>query len=252
MDRTTSLAGRTLLVTGGAHRVGAAIVRRLAAQGARVLVHYHGSEAAARELVAGLPGDGGGACFQADLGDPEGARRLFAACAAAGESPDGLVHAAASFLRRSFEETTTEEWDHTFDLNLRSLFLLVQELARFRGEAGGDVVAICDSAALELWTEYLVHSVAKAAMVPLIQGLAKALAPRFRVNGVIPGPVLPPAAMSPEELAAIRERTLLKRLGDPDHVAQAVQFLLTCDYATGSMVEVTGGSQFWRQERGKG
>jgi NAD(P)-dependent dehydrogenase (short-subunit alcohol dehydrogenase family) len=52
--------------------------------------------------------------------------------------------------------------------------------------------------------------------------------------------------MSPEELAVIRDKTLLKRLGDPDHVAQAVEFLLTCDFATGSMVEVTGGAQLWR------
>ena len=76
--------------------------------------------------------------------------------------------------------------------------------------------------------------------------LAKALAPSFRVNGVVPGPVLPPDDMPETELAAILERTLLKRLGDPRHVAQAVEFLLVCDYATGSMVEVTGGSQLWR------
>jgi pteridine reductase len=244
MDLESSLAGRTVLVTGGAHRVGAAISRRLGDKGARILVHYHRSEGAARDLVRALPA--GGACFTADLGRPDGPRSLLAACVAAGESPDAIVHSAASFLKRSFAETTTEEWDETFALNVRSLFLLAQEFVRLRGAQGGDIVALCDSGALELWTAYLAHSVAKAAVIPLVKALAKALAPGFRVNGIIPGPVLPPAGMSEEQLAVIREKTLLKRLGHPDHVAQAVEFLLTCDYATGSMIEVTGGAELWR------
>src|SRR6476660_3411020 len=96
MDPKTTLAGRTILVTGGAHRVGAAISRRLGEKGARVLVHYHRSDAQARELLRGLPA--GGACFAADLGTPDGPRQLLAACVAAGESPDAIVHSAASFL----------------------------------------------------------------------------------------------------------------------------------------------------------
>ena len=244
MEPKTTLAGRTLLVTGGAHRVGAAISRRLGERGARVLVHYHRSDAEARALVQSLPA--GGACFAADLGSPDGPRQLLAACVAAGESPDGIVHGAASFLNRPLLETTAEQWDQTFALNLRALFLLAQEFLKLRGEKGGDLVAIGDSGGLELWTGYLAHSVSKAAVIPLVKALAKAMAPAFRVNGVIPGPVLPPYEMSPEELAVIRDKTLLKRLGSPDHVAQAVEFLLTCDYATGSMVEVTGGAQLWR------
>ena len=224
--------------------MGAAISRRLAEKGARILVHYHQSSAAAEDLVRGLPA--GGASFAADLGQPDGPRSLLAACVAAGESPDSIVHSAASFLKRSFLETTAEEWDETFALNVRALFLLAQELVRLRGPQGGDLVAICDSGALELWTAYLAHSVSKASVIPLVKALAKALAPGFRVNGVIPGPVLPPAGMSEEQLAVIREKTLLKRLGSPDYVAQAVEFLLTCDYATGSMIEVTGGAQLWR------
>jgi pteridine reductase len=207
-------------------------------------VHYHRSETEAQDLVRGLPA--GGACFTADLGEPDGPQSLLAACVAAGESPDSIVHSAASFLKRSFAETTVEEWDQTFALNVRSLFLLAQELVKLRGVQGGNLVAICDSGALELWTGYLAHSVAKAAVIPLVKALAKALAPAFRVNGVIPGPVLPPAETSEEQLAVIREKTLLKRLGSPEHVAQAVEFLLTCDYATGSLVEVTGGAQLWR------
>ncbi|HVR10811.1 MAG TPA: SDR family oxidoreductase [Thermoanaerobaculia bacterium] len=237
-------AGRSILVTGGAHRVGGAISRHLGARGARVLVHYHRSEEEAAAMVAGLPA--GGAAFGADLASPGGPRRLFDACAAAGEAPDAVVHAAASFLRRPLLDTSAADWDAVQALNLRAFFLLAQELARARGERGGDLVAIGDAAALELWSGYLAHSVAKAALIPLVKALARALAPRYRVNGVIPGPVLAPPGTPPEELERMRRQTLLQRLGDPDDVAQAVEFLLRCDFATGSWVEVTGGSQLWR------
>ncbi len=237
-------AGRTILVTGGAHRVGEAISRHLAGLGARVIVHYHGSAAKAAALVAGLPA--GCAAQGADLIGAEGPRRLFDACAAGGQLPDAVVHAAASFLNRPWLATSAADWDAVHALNLRAFFLLAQELGRRRGEAGGDLVAIGDAAAFELWTGYVAHSVAKAALIPLVKALAKAMAPRFRVNGVIPGPVLPPDDAPPDEVERIRERTLLKRLGSPAHVAQAVEFLLRCDFATGSWVEVTGGSQLWR------
>lgn len=244
MDARGPLAGRTVLVTGGARRVGAAISRHLGERGARVLVHYHSSDREARELVASLPQ--GGAAFAADLGAADGPCELFDACEAAGEAPDAIVHGAASFEHRTLFETTASDWDRIFALNLRSLFLLAQELGRRRQGRGGDLVAITDAAGIELWTGYLAHSVAKAGVISLIKVLAKALAPAFRVNGVIPGPVLPPDEASDTEVAAMQARTLLKRLGDPRHVAQAVEFLLTCDYATGSLVEVTGGSQLWR------
>jgi len=244
MEISASLTGRTILVTGGGHRVGGEICRHLSGLGARVLVHYHRSDTAARALAAALPP--GALLFQADLGSAQGAKDLLVSCTAAGATPDGIVHAAASFLKRSLSETTAEQWDEVFALNLRALFLLAQEFARQRGESGGDIVAIGDSGGLELWTGYVAHSVAKAAVIPLVKILAKALAPKFRVNGVIPGPVLPPTGTSEGDLAAMRERTLLKRLGSPVDVARAVAFLLTSEFMTGSWIEVTGGANLWR------
>src|SRR5437588_3136318 len=158
------LAGRTILVTGGAHRVGGAISRHLGRCGARVLVHYLRSAREATALVAELPA--GGAAFAADLGDADAPRQLFDACAAAGELPDAVVHAAASFLHRPALETTAADWDGVMALNLRAFFLLAQELAGRRGENGGDLVAIGDTAGVELWSGYLAHSVAKGALVP--------------------------------------------------------------------------------------
>lgn len=250
MDRIPTLAGRALVVTGGARRLGAAITRHLASRGARLAIVHSASARAAAQLLGelGAGGETAGAhvAVQLDLAAPDSGRELFARLDAAGFAPDGLVHAAASFLHRGVLETTVEEWDATFALNLRSFFLTATELARRRGGRGGDLVAIADAAALELWSGYVAHAVSKAALLALVRALAKSLAPGFRVNAVIPGPVLPPDGTPPEELERMRRRTLLERLGRPENVAETVEFLLTNDYVTGAAIEVTGGSTLWR------
>jgi NAD(P)-dependent dehydrogenase (short-subunit alcohol dehydrogenase family) len=249
------LGGRTVLVTGGAHRVGQAITRELAARGARVVVHHHASEEAARALAAELPH--GALPLAADLAAADGPGRLLAACAAAGALPDAVIHSAASFLRRPVLDTSAEEWDEVFALNLRAFFLLARDFARrhaaagegsAEGAAGGDrcLVAISDSGAYELWIGYAAHCVAKAALLPLVRVLAKALAPAVRVNAVVPGPVLPEPGASPERRRAIERRTLLGRIGEPADVARAVAFLLENRFTTGTVLEVTGGAHLWR------
>ncbi len=235
---------RCVLVTGGAHRVGAAIARRLAAGGARIAIHFHGSEEPARRLAEELPG---ARCFQADLSRANAPQALLGDCAAAGMSPDAIVHAAASFLNRPLASTTSDDWDAVMALNLRAFFLLARDYEALRGEAGGQMVAIADSGARELWPGYLAHCVSKAALLDLVQALAKAMAPRFRVNAVVPGPVLPPDGTDAEEAKRLAARTLLGRIGKPDDVARAVEFLLDSDYATGAIVDVTGGAHLWRR-----
>src|SRR5690348_3339653 len=116
---TGSLRGRTVLVTGGARRVGAAIARRLASTGARLAIHFYGSDGDARNLIEEI--GGGAAAFQADLSSVDGPVALLDACARKGMSPDAVVHAAASFLRRPLATTTAAEWDAVMALNLRSL-----------------------------------------------------------------------------------------------------------------------------------
>jgi len=246
MDRP--LSGRVALVTGGGHRVGERIVRSLAGAGADLVVHAHRSIDRARALASGL--ETRGVALEADLTDAAAPAQLLDRAAELGFHPDILVHSAAGFLHRGPLETTAVEWDQVFALNLRSFFLLSTELARRRGERGGDLVAIADTAAIELWPGYLAHSVSKAALVALVRGLAKSLAPAYRVNAVMPGPVLAPDETSEVERARMAERTLLKRLGRPKDVARAVLFLLDCDFATGSVVEISGGSTLWRGEVG--
>ena len=269
-DPSASLAGRTVLVTGGAHRVGEAICRELAARGARVIVHHHASGEPARALAAELPH--GALALAADLAAADGPSQLLAACAAAGALPDAIVHSAASFVRRPVADTSAADWDAVFALNLRAFFLLARDFASRHGvggearrpgggggEAAGEaasgaeaaaadrcLVAISDSGALELWTGYAAHCVSKAALLPLVQLLAKALAPAVRVNAVIPGPVLPEPGTTPERRDAMERRTLLGRIGEPSDVARAAAFLLENRFTTGTLLEVTGGAHLWR------
>lgn len=236
------------MVTGGARRLGAALVRHLGGLGARVVVHHRSSAAPAATLLRELPS--GSLAIAADLALADGPARLIAEAASRQALPDSIVHAAASFVRRPVLETTATEWDAIFALNLRSFFLLAQAFVRTRGEAGGALVAIGDSGGLELWPAYVAHCVAKAGLATLVQALAKALAPRYRVNCVLPGPVLPPEGTSPADRAAMAERTLLGRLGEPADVARAVELLLVDEFITGALLPVNGGAHLWRRAGG--
>lgn len=220
------------------------MVRHLSNLGARVIVHCFQSRDEAEALVASLPTVG--AVARADLSSPEGAGHLYAQLETMGESPDLLVHAAAGFERAGLRDSDAALWDRVLALNLRSFALLAREMERQRGRRGGDLIAIADAAALELWPGYLAHSVAKAGLVALVKALAKGLAPAYRVNAIVPGPVLLPEDTPEAEAEQIRRRTLLERLGNPEDVAKAVAYLAGASFSTGAVLHVTGGSELWR------
>jgi pteridine reductase len=240
LEEEISLGGETVLVTGGARRVGAAISRAIAARGGRVLVHTRRVGDEARHFVASLPS--GAVLLTGDLSASDGPQRLLADAEAAGASVSAVVHAAASFVQARPLELDGAAWNDVFDLNLRAFYLLAQAFERHREDGGGSLVAIADSGALEL-------CVSKSALIRLSEALAKAMAPRYRVNVVVPGPVLPPEQASAEEKDRIAARTLVGHLGEPEDVGRAVVFLLQNSFCTGTTLEVTGGAHLWRSRR---
>lgn len=240
------LADRVAVVTGSAHRVGKAIALGLAAQGMRLVIHYHRAADEARRTLAELRELGVRATSQqADLSTEAGADALFAALD--GEFADlaVLVNSAAIFQRTAVLSMNVADWDRVLDTNLRSAFLCSQRAARrmLASDHGGAIVNISDLSAFQPWADYPAHSVSKAGLDMLTRVMAKALAPTIRVNAVAAGPVEKAQGWDDARWEAIGRRLPLRRTGRASDVVEAVVFLLTQDFITGETLVVDGGGR---------
>lgn len=237
-----ALEGRVALVTGAGRRVGRAIAVALGARGMRVVVHYHRSTEGAHETARHIRDAGGLATVsQADLLDVGEAERLVDRTVESEGGLFALVNSAAVMERTPVGETTAASWDTMFALNVRAPYFLAQRAAPALRAAAGAIVNIADLAAYETWPAFVPHSMTKAAVVQMTRGLAHALAPGIRVNGVAPGVVLLPEGCGEDVAERLRATTPLRRLGAPDDVAGAVVYLLEAGYVTGEVIKVDGG-----------
>lgn len=236
------IKGKVAVVTGGARRVGRVIARALAGSGADILVHHHASEIEASEAVREFRGYGvRSEAVQADLTQPSQVQELFDRLDGLWGRLDLLVNNAAIFERATLEEITPEAWDRVIALNLRAPLLCSQAAVPLMGSTGGSIINIADVAAFQPWPGYIHYCVSKAGLVMLTRGLARALAPRIRVNAIAPGPVLPPPGSAADQIDNLADLTVLKRLGAPEDVAGAVLYLAESDFVTGSTLVVDGG-----------
>jgi pteridine reductase len=241
--RDGSGAAPRALVTGGAVRVGRAIALALGDAGWRVAVHYRRSEEEAGEVVSRLSDAGAdGVALQADLEDPAAIDALFEGAREALGGLDLLVNGAAIFPRHDPMRVSAEEWDRVFAVNLRAPFLCARAAARLMAASGGCIVNLIDTGWDEAWPGYVPYVASKAGLASVTRGLARAWAPKIRVNGVAPGPVLlPPGEDSEEERRDAAGRTALGRVGSPGDVAGAVLYLAGAGYVTGEIIRVDGG-----------
>lgn len=234
--------GKVALVTGGAHRVGRALVLGLAEAGADVAIHYHGAAGEAAETAAAARDLGRRAeTFQADLSMPDSATTLANAVAESMGRLDILVNSASLFEAGRFREVTAEAWDRVMAVNLRAPFLLLRATAPLLEASKGVAVNIADLAGVQVWPAFPHHGVSKAGLIHLTRVAARALAPDVRVNCIVPGTVLPPEDYTEEQIERSAARTALGRIGSPDDVVEALLFLVRSDFATGSIVTVDGG-----------
>jgi pteridine reductase len=236
------LKGKRALVTGGARRLGRAIAIELARAGADVAVHYHQSAAEAADTVAELRAAGviAGAA-QGDLADPQACERVVDEAAALLGGLDLLVNSAGIWGPTPVGAATAERWDALVDTNVRSAFLLAQRAAPLLRASRGAIVNITDVGVERPWRSHAAYLASKGALVALTRALALDLAPEVRVNAVAPGTVLLPDGWTAEQSERAARRTLLRRLGRPEDVGQAVVFLAGADYVTGAVLPVDGG-----------
>lgn len=240
---------KVALVTGASRRIGRAIALDLAAQGWAVGVH-HGSRAEeADDVVRVIAAQGGvAAAFGTDLADAAALDLLMADCHRRLGPVCCLVNNASAFIEDSIASLDVRTWDRQFAINLRAPVLLAKALAgQLEEGADGNVINIIDQRVLNPTPEFLSYGLAKAGLFAATRMLAQALAPRIRVNGIGPGPVLPSVYQSDAAFAAEVETTLLGRAADPSEIASAVRFILGASSLTGQMIAIDGGQHLaWR------
>lgn len=247
----TGLTGRTALVTGAGRGIGRAIALRLAADGARVGVHYGESADEAREVVERIVADGGDAfTLQATLGRPGDARQLWAAFDEHSDRVDIVVNNAGVLgARTPYEEVTEQTYDTVFAVNTRAPFFILQH-ALDRIADGGRIVNVSTRFTHGARTpELLAYSMSKAAIDALTATLAKDLGPRgITVNAVGPGATNTDMNATrfadPATRAAIARLSPLGRTAEPEDVADIVGFLCSSDarWITGQWIDASGGS----------
>jgi NAD(P)-dependent dehydrogenase (short-subunit alcohol dehydrogenase family) len=232
-----SLTGRTALVTGAGSGIGAAVAWRLAAAGARVSladVSIAAVEELAQELPDALP-------LQLDVREEEQVARAVGGL-------DVLVNVAGIGSTTSAPETSLEIWEDVFAVNARGTFLCCKHaIPGMAARGGGSIVNVASVAALVGLRNRAAYSASKGAVVALTRALAvDHVADGIRVNAVCPGTVDSPwvrrlVEESGESLDALRARQPLGRLGTTEEVAEAVEYLLTAEFATGTVLVIDGG-----------
>jgi NAD(P)-dependent dehydrogenase (short-subunit alcohol dehydrogenase family) len=240
---------KVALVTGGAKRVGAAIVQALAQQGYAVVIHCNQSRAEAEALGGALQAAGSkAAVVAADLADPAVTAGLIAAAARHFGPPTLLVNNASLFIADTLATFDVLTWNRQFSVNLRAPSVLAKDFAALLPEEEtGAIINIIDHRVWKLTPQFYSYTLTKAALFAATQTMAQALAPRIRVNGVGPGPVLPNvhdgAALFLKEAAG----TPLGRAVDPEEIAAAVVYLAAAKAVTGQMIAVDSGQHIgWR------
>jgi NAD(P)-dependent dehydrogenase (short-subunit alcohol dehydrogenase family) len=237
------------LVTGGAKRIGAAIVERLAAEGYAVAIHCNASRTEAEALAAKIKAKGGNAqVFAADLVDASAVAGLVPAVAKAMGPVTLLVNNASLFLNDRLQTFEVLDWNRQFSVNLRAPSALAQAMAKALPEdMHGAIINIVDQRVQKLTPEFYAYTLTKSALWTATRTMAQSLAPRIRVNAVSPGPTV--GNIHDGDAGVMQEAagTLLGLKVAPEAIAEAVAYLAQAEFVTGQMISVDSGQHLgWK------
>jgi 3-oxoacyl-[acyl-carrier protein] reductase len=246
----TDLSNQVALVTGASRGIGRATAARLAKEGARVIVHYSASRAAAEALVQEIKDKGGQAdLIGGDLAAADGAHTLAEAVKALGiPRLDILVLNAGIAKLASIEEQTVEDFDRHFAVNVRAPYFLVQQLLPLLGD-GARIILLSSVVARSAFDGISAYAATKGAIDVLTRNFAKELGTRgIRVNAIAPGAIETDMSQdfigTAEGKEYMKSLQALKRIGQPDDIADAVLLFASNDarWTTGRSLEVSGGT----------
>jgi pteridine reductase len=240
-----TLAGRSVLITGAARRIGAALARGFHAEGANVCIHFHRSASEAEQLRDDLnrARPGSALLSSADLLDLHALPGLVEQAVKAFGRLDVLINNASTFYPTPLGQITLSHWDDLIGTNLRAPLFLAQAATEALRSSRGLILNMIDIHAQRPLPQHPVYSTAKAGLIMLTRSLARELAPEVRVNGIAPGPILwPEGGLAPSLQEEIIDKTLLKRSGSPEDIVRtALFFARDATYVTGQILAVDGG-----------
>jgi NAD(P)-dependent dehydrogenase (short-subunit alcohol dehydrogenase family) len=241
--------GKVALVTGGAKRIGRAIVEALAERGHSVVIHCNASVSEAEALAKAIRARGGkAAVVTADLANPEQVAALMPEAVRPFGPVTLLVNNASLFLADRLTSIDVPSWNRQFSVNLRAPSVLAAAMAAgLPPPRQGAIVNIVDQRVWKLTPQFYSYTLTKAALWAATQTMAQTLAPRIRVNAVGPGPTLGNLHDGEAGVAQEAAGTLLGQQVDPREIAAAVVYLAEAESVTGQMIAVDGGQHLgWR------
>ncbi len=237
---------KVALITGAGRRIGAVITRMLHQAGFNVAIHYHQSRNDAQALANELNNirSNSAILITADLNDIDHHQQMIATIKNTWEQLDLLVNNASKFMPTPIAATTTTQWQELMSTNLQAPFFLSQAALPLLQKSQGAIINITDVHAEKPLKNYSIYSISKAGLTMLTKALAKDLGPDVRVNAVAPGVTLwaeNENTLTAAQKQKIINKTALKRIGEPQDIADAVLYLATAKYVTGQIIVVDGG-----------
>jgi len=233
---------KTALITGGAARIGAQIVKTLHHNQFNIIIHCNQSKDKAQLLCDELNSIRANSVeiVSGNLNNIDELDSLVSSV----KSIDLLVNNASVFYPKSVEDSEMKDWDDVININLKAPFFLSKGLSKTLSKNDGSIINIIDIHSERPLKKHAIYNISKAGLKMLTQTLAKELAPKIRVNGVSPGSILWPqdsAEISEDDKNLMLERIALHRQGSPQDIADTVLFLANSNYITGQIINIDGG-----------
>ena len=236
---------KTIFVTGGAKRIGKAIIELFAKEQWKVIIHYNKSKSDAEDLASKINSNNDNSAFivGGDLDNAEDVQSIISSVNSISETLDLLVNNASTFYPTPIEEISNDHWNKLIGSNLKGPLFLIQGFKEKLKNSEGSIINITDTNLTKGVANFSIYSAAKAGLESITKGLAKELAPEIKVNAIAPGAMLEPPDITwtENQKNKVIESIPLKKMGAEKDIAEAVYFLACANYITGQVIKIDGG-----------
>jgi len=236
---------KTIFVTGGAKRIGKAIIELFAKEQWKVIIHYNKSKSDAEDLASKINSNNDNSAFivGGDLDNAEDVQSIISSVNSISETLDLLVNNASTFYPTPIEEISNDHWNKLIGSNLKGPLFLIQGFKEKLKNSKGSIINITDTNLTKGVANFSIYSAAKAGLESITKGLAKELAPEIKVNAIAPGAMLEPPDITwtENQKNKVIESIPLKKMGAEKDIAEAVYFLACANYITGQVIKIDGG-----------